>query len=163
MDSCIISFYLNFITQLKQFYYIATKASSRKKCYYYFWWSTWLLSRPIGGGNSYVAPEIMTHAVTLKCFSVGLIFISDPFALSLMETSYLSVALYLYCLTVIPSWISNHTHYKLWDEITYPFPNFIVDIFRTNENYIQNCNPRVWFSKLISPKHNCLSFAIIDT
>ena len=41
VDSCIISFNLNFIMQLKQFYYIATKVSSRKKCYY-FWWSTWL-------------------------------------------------------------------------------------------------------------------------
>ena len=42
VDSCIISFNLNFIMQLKQFCYIATKVSSRKKCYY-FWWSTWLL------------------------------------------------------------------------------------------------------------------------
>ena len=27
-------------------------------------------------------------------------------------------------LTLIPAGISNHIHYKLWDEITYPFPNF---------------------------------------
>ena len=39
---CIISFNLNCIMQLKQFYNIATKVSSRKKCYY-FWWSTWLI------------------------------------------------------------------------------------------------------------------------
>ena len=43
MDSCIISFNLNCIMQLKQFYNIATKVNSRKKCYY-FSWSTWLLS-----------------------------------------------------------------------------------------------------------------------
>ena len=43
MDSCIISFNLNCIMQLKQFYNIATKVNSRKKCYY-FWWSTWLFS-----------------------------------------------------------------------------------------------------------------------
>ena len=43
VDSCIISLNLNFIMQLKQFHYIATKVSSRKKCYY-FWWSTWLLT-----------------------------------------------------------------------------------------------------------------------
>ena len=42
MDPRIISFKLNCIMQLKQFYNIATKVSSRKKCYY-FWWSTWLL------------------------------------------------------------------------------------------------------------------------
>ena len=38
-----MSFNLNCIMQLKQFYNIATKVSSRKKCYY-IWWSTWLLS-----------------------------------------------------------------------------------------------------------------------
>ena len=24
----------------------------------------------------------------------------------------------------IPEWISNYTHFKGWDEISYPFPNF---------------------------------------
>ena len=42
VDSCIISFNLNCIMLLKQFFDIAIKVSSRKKCYY-FWWSTWLL------------------------------------------------------------------------------------------------------------------------
>ena len=27
-------------------------------------------------------------------------------------------------LTLIPAWVSNHIHYKLWYEITYPFLNF---------------------------------------
>ena len=27
-------------------------------------------------------------------------------------------------LTSIPAWIGNYTHHKVWDEITYPFPNF---------------------------------------
>ena len=27
-------------------------------------------------------------------------------------------------LTLIPAWISNYIHYKVWDEITYPFLNF---------------------------------------
>ena len=31
---------------------------------------------------------------------------------------------YLHGLTLIPVWISNYIHYKLWDEITYPFLNF---------------------------------------
>ena len=31
---------------------------------------------------------------------------------------------YLLGLTLIPAWISNHMHYKVWDEITYPFLNF---------------------------------------
>ena len=28
---------------------------------------------------------------------------------------------YLHGLTSIPTWISNYTHYKVWEEITYPF------------------------------------------
>ena len=44
VDSCMISFNLNCIMWLKQFYDIATKVSCRKKCYY-FWWSTWLMMR----------------------------------------------------------------------------------------------------------------------
>ena len=31
---------------------------------------------------------------------------------------------YLHSLTLISSWTSNYIHYKLWDGITYPFPNF---------------------------------------
>ena len=31
---------------------------------------------------------------------------------------------YKHGLTFIPAWISNYIHYKDWDEITYPFPNF---------------------------------------
>ena len=31
---------------------------------------------------------------------------------------------YYHGLTLIPPWISNYTHYNVWDEITYPFLNF---------------------------------------
>ena len=31
---------------------------------------------------------------------------------------------YLHELNLIPTWISNHMHSKIWDGITYPFPNF---------------------------------------
>ena len=48
VDSCIISFNLNCIMQLKQFCNIATEVSSRKKGYY-FWWSTGLISVWVGG------------------------------------------------------------------------------------------------------------------
>ena len=27
-------------------------------------------------------------------------------------------------LTLIPAWINIYIHFKVWDEITYPFPNF---------------------------------------
>ena len=31
-----------------------------------------------------------------------------------------------YGLVLNPAWISNYIHYKMWYEITYPFPNFNV-------------------------------------
>ena len=31
---------------------------------------------------------------------------------------------HLHGLTLIPAWISNYIHYKVWDEITYSFLNF---------------------------------------
>ena len=31
---------------------------------------------------------------------------------------------YKHGLTLIPAWISNHIHFKMWNEITYPFLNF---------------------------------------
>ena len=30
----------------------------------------------------------------------------------------------IYCTPIHLTWISNYTYYKVWDEITYPFPNF---------------------------------------
>ena len=41
--------------------------------------------------------------------------------------------------TLIPTWISNYIHYKVWDEITYPFPNFsgtTIEIWKWISNYI---------------------------
>ena len=35
-----------------------------------------------------------------------------------------SCLFYEHGLTLVPAWTSNYTHYKMWDEITYPFPNF---------------------------------------
>ena len=31
---------------------------------------------------------------------------------------------YKHGLTLIPAWISNYSHQRVWDEITYPFLNF---------------------------------------
>ena len=42
-------------------------------------------------------------------------------------------------LTLIPAWISNYMHYKMWDEITYPFPNFngaTVEVWEWISNFI---------------------------
>ena len=42
-------------------------------------------------------------------------------------------------LTLISAWISNHIHYKVWGEITYPFPNFngaTVEVWEWISNFI---------------------------
>ena len=42
-------------------------------------------------------------------------------------------------LTLIPAWVSNHIHYQVWDEITYPFPNFnscTVEVWEWISNFI---------------------------
>ena len=42
-------------------------------------------------------------------------------------------------LTLIPAWISNYIHYKVWDEITYPFLNFngaTVEGYERVRNYV---------------------------
>ena len=39
----------------------------------------------------------------------------------------------------IPAWISNYIHYQVWDEITYPFPNFnstTVEVWEWKRNFI---------------------------
>ena len=44
---------------------------------------------------------------------------------------------YIIYSTVIPAWISNLTHSEVWDEITYPLPNFngvAVDFFKWISN-----------------------------
>ena len=47
--------------------------------------------------------------------------------------------LYQHVLMLIPVWISNYIHYKVWDEITYPFQNFngcIVEVWEWISNSI---------------------------
>ena len=48
---------------------------------------------------------------------------------------------YLHGLTFIPSWMSNHMPSKLWNEITYPFPNFpfhSVEVWEWISKFIPN-------------------------
>ena len=54
---------------------------------------------------------------------------------------------YWHSLTLIPAWISNYIHYKVWDEITYPFPNFngvTVEVWEWISNFIP-CFLSMWF------------------
>ena len=45
-------------------------------------------------------------------------------------------------LTFIPVWISDYAQYKVWDEITYPLPNFngaTVEVWEWISNFILCC------------------------
>ena len=41
-----------------------------------------------------------------------------------VRSLFLLMAPVLAWIDLIPAWISNNTHYKVWNEITYPLPNF---------------------------------------
>ena len=44
--------------------------------------------------------------------------------------------------TLIPAWVSNHMFNKMWDKITYPFPNFndcTVEVWE----WISNFTPQI--------------------
>ena len=44
------------------------------------------------------------------------------------------------------AWISNYTHHKVWDEITYPFPNFngaAVEVWEWINNFISHLTGHV--------------------
>ena len=52
---------------------------------------------------------------------------------------YFWVQIYSLSLTLIPAWISKYIHHKVWDEITYPFPNFngcTVEVWGWISNFI---------------------------
>ena len=45
---------------------------------------------------------------------------------------------YLHGLTLTPAWINDYIHYKVWDGITYPFPNIngsTVEVWEWNSNF----------------------------
>ena len=43
-------------------------------------------------------------------------------------------------LTLTPVWMGNHIRYKVWNEITYPFLNFICCTIEVKD-WINNINP----------------------
>ena len=48
----------------------------------------------------------------------------DQEPIGINKAIYVSGPFYQHGITLNPAWISNNTHYKVWDEITYPFLNF---------------------------------------
>ena len=61
----------------------------------------------------------------------------------IMEMLFLGESMWGPCfkhgLTLNPAWISNYNGSKVWDEISYPFPNFngaAVEVWKWNSNFI---------------------------
>ena len=60
------------------------------------------------------------------------------------QSNTLNISYEMYCTEphrsiLIPTWISNYIHYYVWDEITYPFPNFngcTVEVWERISNFI---------------------------
>ena len=49
-------------------------------------------------------------------------------------------------LTLIPAWISNYIRFKVWGEITYPFPHFngaTVEVMEWISNFIPHISAHV--------------------
>ena len=52
----------------------------------------------------------------------------------------------LTCFKFITTWMSNHIHYKVWNEITYPFINFngvTVEVYEWISNFISHFTGQV--------------------
>ena len=45
--------------------------------------------------------------------------------------------------TLTPAWMSNYSHYKMWDKITYPFPNFHCATIEWISNFISHSTGHV--------------------
>ena len=69
----------------------------------------------------------LVRVVYQPCMEVPWDFLWDLIFLEISSANLNGIIwgpFYYHGLTLILVWISNYTHYKMWDEITYPFPNF---------------------------------------
>ena len=65
----------------------------------------------------FVDADVLT---LISCVDIGFMD-AKPFWIG---SGYNLGPLLLTWFNLIPKWISNYIHYKVWDEITYPMPNF---------------------------------------
>ena len=68
--------------------------------------------------NIYVKAKQQNERYKYLLFSIGEWVGAQP------QWIYCSGPFYQHWLTLIPTWISNHTRSEVWDKITSPFPNF---------------------------------------
>ena len=82
---------------------------------------------------------VQTISILLLCFLAYVIAVGFSYqAIVSIALTWLLGALSLIWFNLIPAWISNHIHYKVWDEITYSFPNFngcTVEVWERINNF----------------------------
>ena len=65
---------------------------------------------------------------------------------------------YQHGFTLIPPWIPNYIHYEVWNEITYPFPNFngtTVEFWEWISNFIHNTSVKFETNKMHFCSRKC--------
>ena len=72
----------------------------------------------------------------------------------LMQSGSFKDPLNKHGLTLIPAWRSKYIHQKLWDEITYPFPNFNGATVEDWE-WISNFIPHFTGCEITYPCYSC--------
>ena len=71
---------------------------------------------------SWVGPKVKIIVGPITNWSIHIPFIPCNWTTHSWDMAW--APFYYHGLTSIPAWISNYTHYNVWDEITYPFLNF---------------------------------------
>ena len=67
--------------------------------------------------NILFAPGNLVTIISVLCFCWY-------FKITYYQCCYAMAPFYYHGFTLIPAWISNYTHWNVWDKITYPFLNF---------------------------------------
>ena len=88
--------------------------------------------------NTWIVWRVMWHGhIGKKIFKRSFV-ITKPYVDAVFADR---AHIYLYGLTLIPVWISNHMPRNVWDETTYPLLNFsgcAVEVWELTNNFIQH-------------------------
>ena len=83
----------------------------------------------------------MIYQLSLTRYFFPINFHSNPNTkTAMLWYKHIRGPLYHHGLTLIPSWVSNYTPNKVWDEITFQFPNFdgrTVEVWEWINNFIR--------------------------
>ena len=90
-------------------------------------------------------PHWYSHKKIMCDISLCIFFVV-PCCVELIMLSWVTEVWTISSITLTPVWISKYIHYKMWDEITYPFPNLIsaiVDVWEWIINFVTHSTTNV--------------------